>query len=495
MISYLAQITFIALLTIVFIQINRKRRFGNNSNLISLSFIICLLLPLSFKVSIEVPEFFENDISKIHSHASYIQKQVSTTNTVLPSNSTDGLYQFADETNNEDSDFWIFYSIILSIWAIGSLIQTYAKRVRLNRLKKAVKYGIKSEICDSEIPVIFYKDAQVPFLLVMNKPYIVIPDFVADWPEQKVNHIISHEQCHYKRKDHLRLKLSNLIEIIFWFHPLIRFLSKRLKYEIEKECDSDLIKRGINRIEYAETLVEFTKTKEPITPYMSTKPSKLKERVNDIISCDLISEKKALSKITFMLMSMALVLSGCAQLNQPTLIPSSNMTTFISQDIPSLKKHKNLRNEVIISLFYDGNPNDETYVHLEIKNKNNEVSWLTLGPLLKFDEYIHTWHYKLIDTSFFTGKYQVVGVEKDGVVDGVALGLLSINSEGGVELFKSKTPLESESTPNFVCSWPLWISEEHLYNALPQITHEDPDEVARIICGTQLVQNGLHVLH
>jgi len=367
--------------------------------------------------------------------------------------------------------------------------------VRLNRLKRALKYGIISKKCKSEIPIIFYKDAKVPFLLVMNKPYIVIPEYVAHWPAQKLNHIISHEKCHYHRKDHLRLKLSNIIEILFWFHPLIRFLSKKLKYEIEKECDSDLIRRGINRIEYAETLVEFTKTQEPITPYMSTKPSKLKERVNEIISCDLISEKKTLSRITFTLMSMVLVLSGCATLNQPTLIPSSHMAAFISQDIPSLRKHENLKNEVIISLFYDGKPTQETYVHLEIKNKNNEVSWLTLGPLLKFDEYIHTWHYKLIDTSFFTGKYQVVGAEKDGVVDGVALGLLSINTEGGIELFKSKTHLASESTPNFVCSWPLWMSEEDLYNALPQITHEDPDEVARIICGTQLVQNGIHTLH
>ena len=94
----------------------------------------------------------------------------------------------------------------------------------------------------------------------------------------------------------------------------------------------------------------------------------------------------------------------------------------------------------------------------------------------------------------FTGEYEVTGVVPDGVVDGVAIGMIGMDFDGNLNILKSEGEIQNE-TPNFVCSWPLGLYDDELVPSLPQLSSDNPDSVRRLLCGSQLVGNGSHLLN
>ena len=147
----------------------------------------------------------------------------------------------------------------------------------------------------------------------------------------------------------------------------------------------------------------------------------------------------------------------------------------------------------MMSVFYDGKDEENTHIRFKLRN-DKETSWLTLGPLKKFNDYIHTWHFQLKNQARFTGEYEIIGVIPDGVVDGVAVGLLGTDLDGQFNHLKSKSTQASEII-NILCSWPLALPYEEIVPVLPQITENNPDSVRRLLCGAQLVENGVHQLN
>jgi len=62
---------------------------------------------------------------------------------------------------------------------------------------------------------------------------------------------LNHELCHVRRRDNLTAALHMLIESIFWFHPFVWWIGRRLIDERERACDEDVIHLGNVSQEYA----------------------------------------------------------------------------------------------------------------------------------------------------------------------------------------------------------------------------------------------------
>lgn len=334
-----------------------------------------------------------------------------------------------------------------------------------------------------------HQEAKIPFLYVFSEVYVVLPTQAKHWNSRNLHDVILHELCHYRRKDHWLVWLSLLISTIYWFHPIIRLLIKKQRQYIELACDQQLLAEGLDKHNYAESLMLVTSDfKQAQTVIgMATEPHLLSSRIHSIIS-----DKPTLSgrhKCIISLGVALLITTGCIQVDQADHLEAEDMLELISYDLPLIRNEKMPKGELHLSAFYDGVDVQNAYFHLQLENQNKQKKWIRLGPLKKFTEHVHTWHFKLSEGVEMTGKYKVTGVEPDGVVDGIAVGLASLSHSGEFVMLKTHGPITGE-VPNVICSWPLWIGERRFNTVLPQMTHSNPESVQRLLCGSQLMTDG-----
>src|SRR5262249_37616896 len=64
------------------------------------------------------------------------------------------------------------------------------------------------------------------------------------------------ELSHIRHRDNLMATLHMLVETVFWFHPLVWWLSNRLVDEREKACDEDVLRWGGAPTAYAEGILK-----------------------------------------------------------------------------------------------------------------------------------------------------------------------------------------------------------------------------------------------
>jgi hypothetical protein len=68
--------------------------------------------------------------------------------------------------------------------------------------------------------------------------------------------VLAHEMCHVRRRDNLTATLHKVVEVIFWFHPLVWWVGANLLREREAACDESVIEDGHEQAVYAESILQ-----------------------------------------------------------------------------------------------------------------------------------------------------------------------------------------------------------------------------------------------
>jgi beta-lactamase regulating signal transducer with metallopeptidase domain len=91
--------------------------------------------------------------------------------------------------------------------------------------------------------------------LGLLRPLIVLPiGIINQLTTEEVEAILLHELAHVLRRDHLWNALQTGIRLLFFYHPFIHWLSRKIDREREYACD-DLVAGRIDRRVYAQSLL------------------------------------------------------------------------------------------------------------------------------------------------------------------------------------------------------------------------------------------------
>jgi TonB family protein len=115
----------------------------------------------------------------------------------------------------------------------------------------AVSLGIRRDV-----RVLASATARVPFIIGHLAPVIVLPLAVAHglpWPQLRL--ILVHELAHLKRADYLVNGFQVAIEIVLFFHPVVRWMSADLRRVREECCDDLVLGSGGDRTLYVRALL------------------------------------------------------------------------------------------------------------------------------------------------------------------------------------------------------------------------------------------------
>ena len=200
-----------------------------------------------------------------------------------------------------------------------------------------------------------------------------------------------------------------------------------------------------------------------------------------------------------------LFLSGMLALSAASL--ASAQPVVLGEDLTSNRFDALPADRAQVVVFYDGAETGEAALGIEFQERPDIASlgglispggvtqpprvWVWIRGLRKFDNVIETREYQLNGWQP-TGRFKVVKVTPDGVVDGVAFGVFWKDAAGHYRALQSSDGIPTIDA-RFVCGWPLGVNDATFASRTPQITDSFGRAQAKMaICGAKLLDNGLY---
>jgi len=215
-------------------------------------------------------------------------------------------------------------ALLLSVWLFGFAISTAVWYRWWRRFRTAISLARPLHL-DLPIPVMISPDRLEPGVFGIRKPILLLPEGIGErLTSEQLQSIIAHELCHVRRRDNLVAAMHMLVESIFWFHPLVWWIGKRLVEERERACDEEVVRIGNEPHVYAEGILNVCKfyLQSPMACASGVTGADLKKRIEAIVANRVSSSLSTARKLL-------LAGAGIAAIGAPVLVglwqaPSGN---------------------------------------------------------------------------------------------------------------------------------------------------------------------------
>ncbi len=263
---------------------------------------ITAFLPLDF---FRLKEIYQHIINSFWEQEGTIFKDVKLSEySDYPAPSTTLLHDFTISINKSTPDF-VSYTFS-GVWVIGLLfflgVAVYAN-YQINQIKKtatAIKdqkindllkkcketVGVKKEVILQESSLI-----TSPITLGLWRSYILLPKNTQEvFSFNELKYVFLHELSHQKNNDVFVNYGIWLLQMIYWFNPLIWYAIKRMRLDRELACDASVLKLLDKNgwIEYGHTIIHFADkiSAQPYQQFASEiggTQDQIKQRIRSIV--------------------------------------------------------------------------------------------------------------------------------------------------------------------------------------------------------------------
>ena len=107
--------------------------------------------------------------------------------------------------------------------------------------------------------VLLHPDVRVPLTFGWRRPCILLPDAAVAWNDEQLRIVLCHELVHVRRRDYALLWMVELVRAVYWPHPLVWWLARRVAIERELSCDDAVVNHGVRPGRYAGTLLDVAR--------------------------------------------------------------------------------------------------------------------------------------------------------------------------------------------------------------------------------------------
>ncbi|RPI21798.1 MAG: M56 family metallopeptidase, partial [Acidobacteria bacterium] len=110
--------------------------------------------------------------------------------------------------------------------------------------------GVQPQIC-------FVDGVTSPATYGLRRPVILLPPAFSKLTERQQQAVIYHEVRHVERHDWLFRLGEETVRCLFWFHPLVVWLTRRIELSREQEVDQEVVEMMGENKPYLESLMEM----------------------------------------------------------------------------------------------------------------------------------------------------------------------------------------------------------------------------------------------
>ncbi len=175
--------------------------------------------------------------------------------------------------------------ILFALWMTGFAVFMVRWLVRWQRIRAAMREARPAAIT-APIPVELSRAPLEPGVFGIFRPVLLLPEGIAErLSAGQLRSILAHELCHVRRRDNFWAALHMVVEAVFWFHPLVWWIGRRLLEERERACDEEVCS-GCEPEVYAEAILHVCKyyAESPLACTAGVTGANLKRRIEEIMT-------------------------------------------------------------------------------------------------------------------------------------------------------------------------------------------------------------------
>lgn len=217
--------------------------------------LIRLLCPFTFPelgIGEPIQEPIPSDIMEMEQPyiASEIEMIDNTVNRVLEQN-------FTPEVGASANPLQIVMAIGAFVWIAGIVGMMILTAWRVYNFSKWVREAVPDKSLGRRV---YRCDVTTPIVVGVVKPKIYLPYSLQ---EPQLSHVLTHENMHIRRKDHILKLLFYIAVIIHWFNPLVWISYRLLERDIEMACDEAVLEKlgTEEKKKYCESLLNLADSK------------------------------------------------------------------------------------------------------------------------------------------------------------------------------------------------------------------------------------------
>jgi bla regulator protein BlaR1 len=182
-----------------------------------------------------------------------------------------------------------------------------------------------------------------PCLYGIFRPVLVWPARLSEQlSDEHMEAIMAHELAHARRFDNAAAALHMLVEAVFWFHPLVWWMERRMIEERERACDEAVVGFGASADAYAEGILKTCRfcIGSALPCVAGVTGADLKKRVVGIMTAGMLTRtswpKKMLLGAAALCVLIAPVLVG--QLQTPPSFEVASIRKFVPDNGPRMAR-------------------------------------------------------------------------------------------------------------------------------------------------------------
>jgi beta-lactamase regulating signal transducer with metallopeptidase domain len=177
-------------------------------------------------------------------------------------------------------------AVWLALWGLGTLLVAGRFLARWLRIRATLRQSVPLALA-APVPVRRAATPIEPGVVGIFQPVLLLPEEIEEHltPEQ-LDTIVLHELGHVRCADNLTAAVHMLVEALFWFHPAVWWLGRRLLAERERACDEAVIAAGCDRETYAQSILDVCRLylKSPLACAAGIASAQLQERIEFIMT-------------------------------------------------------------------------------------------------------------------------------------------------------------------------------------------------------------------
>ena len=155
------------------------------------------------------------------------------------------------------------------LWITGAAVYTAFqipmihsfRRIRKDRIYATVKMTAVLDRLKKEMGIrkniVLYQGYMVisPFICGFRRTEIYLP--VAHMGERELEIVLRHELTHHKQKDTFWKPAFAIVNGLFWFNPLVWYVSRKMQRWAEASCDESCCRNGLTAKEYFGIIIDM----------------------------------------------------------------------------------------------------------------------------------------------------------------------------------------------------------------------------------------------
>jgi uncharacterized protein (TIGR03435 family) len=149
--------------------------------------------------------------------------------------------------------------VVLVVWCERwrQVARTLRRAVRVEDGREAALLRQAEEAIGGRIPLMLSNELMEPGMFGIVRPVLIWPERLSERLEDEhIEAILTHELMHARRRDNLTAALRMIVEAVFWFHPMVWWMERRMVEERERACDEAVVEMGRRPGIYAESLLK-----------------------------------------------------------------------------------------------------------------------------------------------------------------------------------------------------------------------------------------------